>query len=148
MWNDFTEANPRFKNEEIPDADYFHTNEADANRLAALIVAKKKKAGPGLYFWYQKANANLSKIKTKSIVTTFDGKAKAIIKIVQVDTIPFNQIPVTSAELDMGTKIEALKKWKKAHWDFFANTMKDSAKQPTEEMLIVCEQFETIWPQM
>ncbi len=48
--------------------------------------------------------------------------------------------------MDMGTAIEPLKKWEKAHWDFFANAMEQSGEKPTEEMLIVCERFETIWP--
>ncbi len=46
----------------------------------------------------------------------------------------------------MGTTIEPLKKWKKAHWDFFANALEESGKKPTEDMLIVYESFETIWP--
>ncbi len=46
----------------------------------------------------------------------------------------------------MGTDIEPLKKWKKAHWDFFENFLKESDEKPTEEMLIVCVRFEKIWP--
>ena len=147
MWNNFTESNPEFKKEELPDSHPFHNNEYDANRLANLIVNKKKKAGSNLYFWYKEANADLPKIGTKSIVTDFDGKARAIIEIKKVDTIPFNQISKDYAELDMGTNIEPLKKWRKAHWDFFANAMEQSGEKPTEEMLIVCEWFETIWPE-
>ncbi len=45
----------------------------------------------------------------------------------------------------MGTIIEPLKKSKKAHWNFFANAMEKSREKPTEEMLIVCERFETTW---
>jgi uncharacterized protein YhfF len=45
----------------------------------------------------------------------------------------------------MGTNIEPLKKWKKAHWEFFASALKKSGTEPTEDMLVVCEQFETIW---
>ena len=45
----------------------------------------------------------------------------------------------------MGTTIEPLKKWKKAHWDFFTSTMQDSGEKPTEDMLVVCEIFEVIW---
>jgi len=46
----------------------------------------------------------------------------------------------------MGTDIEPLEKWKKAHWDFFTAFLGESGKKPTEEMLIVCERFEKIWP--
>ena len=146
MWDNYTKSNPEFKKDELPESFYFHNNEADANRLAELIVNGKKKAGSNLYFWYEEANADLPKIGTKSIVTDFDGKARAIIEIKKVDTIPFNQISKDYAELDMGTNIEPLKKWKKAHWDFFANAIQQSGEEPTEEMLIVCEWFETIWP--
>ena len=145
MWNDFTKSNPEFKNDELPESLYFHNNEADANRLAKLILNGKKKAGSGLYVWYEEANADLPKIGTKSIVTNFDGKAQAIIEVTKVDTIPFNQISKNYTELDMGTKIEPLKKWKEAHWNFFASAMEQSGKKPTEEMLVVCERFETIW---
>lgn len=147
MWNNFTAANPEFKKDELPDADSFHNNEADAKRLADLIVSGKKQAGSMLYFFFEEANADLPAIGTKSIVTDFDGKARAIIEITKVDTIPFNQIPAAYAALDMGTDIESLKKWKKAHWDFFAPAMEQSGKKPTEEMLIVCTWFETIWPE-
>ena len=146
MWGDFTESNPEFKKDELPDSHPFHNNEYDANRFADLIVNGKKKAGSNLYFWYKEAKADLPKIGTKSIVTDFDGKARAIIEITKVDTIPFNQIPKDYAELDMGTNIEPLKKWKKAHWDFFENALEENGEKPTEEMLIVCEWFETIWP--
>ncbi|WP_373516498.1 ASCH domain-containing protein [Pricia sp.] len=147
MWGDFTESNPEFKKEELPDSNPFHNNEYDANRLAELILIGEKKAGSNLYYWYEEANADLPKIGTKSIVTDFDGKAKAIIEIIKVDTIPFNEISREYAELDMGTKNGPLKKWRKAHWDFFTQALEGSQKQPTEDMLIVCEWFETIWPE-
>jgi uncharacterized protein YhfF len=71
---------------------------------------KKKQAGSNLYYFYKEANADLPKIGTKSIVTDFDGKARAIIEIKKVDTISFNQISKAYAPLDMGMHIEPLKK--------------------------------------
>ena len=146
MWKDFTNSNLEFKKQQIPEATFFHNNEVDANRLAELIVNGKKSAGSGLYLWYQEANANLPKIGTMTIVTDFHGKARAIIETRKVDTIPFNKISKVYAEMDMGTSNEPLKKWKKAHWDFFSDALKASGQKPTEDMLIVCEIFQTIWP--
>ncbi|QLG44110.1 ASCH domain-containing protein [Costertonia aggregata] len=146
MWGDFTQVHPEFKKDELPESWYFHDNKEDANRLADLVMKGKKKASSGLYLWYKEANADLPKAGTKSIITNFDGTAQAIIKITKVDTIPFNQISKEYAAMDMGTNIEPLKKWKKAHWDFFANTMKQGGNEPTEKILVVCERFETIWP--
>ncbi|MFS4469706.1 ASCH domain-containing protein [Maribacter sp. 2210JD10-5] len=146
MWNDFTESNPGFKNEKMPESWFFHNNEQDANRLADLTVNRKKQASSGLYVWYKEANADLPKIGTKHIITDFNEKARAIIEIRKVDTIPFHQISEEYAKMDMGTEIEPLKKWKKAHWDFFSKALEESGEKPTEEMLVVCESFETIWP--
>lgn len=146
MWNSYTKSNPEDKNGTMPESWFFHYNKQDANRLGQLTLNGKKKAASGLYSWYEEAQADLPRVGTKHIITDFDGKALAIIEIEKVDTIPFNQISKQYASWDMGTDIEPLKKWKKAHWDFFANTMEKSEKKPTEMMLVVCEQFKTIWP--
>ncbi|SFW14708.1 ASCH domain-containing protein [Cellulophaga fucicola] len=145
IWNNYIKSNPDFKDEKIPEADFFHNNEEDANRLAKLTVNGKKKTSSSLYSLYKQYNVDLPKIGAKQIITNFDGKAKAIIKNKSVDTIPFNKISKEYAELDIGTNIEPLKKWKKAHWKFFKNLLKESGEKPTEEMLIVCVSFETIW---
>ncbi|MCC1485631.1 ASCH domain-containing protein [Winogradskyella immobilis] len=146
MWNNFIQSNPEFKNDGIPESDFFHNNEKDANRLAELTLTGKKRASSGLYSLYQQYNADLPSVGTKQIVTDFNGNAKAIIENVSVDTIPFNKISKEYAELDMGTDIEPLEKWKKAHWEFFENFLKESGQKPTEEMLIVAVEFEKIWP--
>jgi len=145
MWKHFTKANPEYKNQEIPVSDFFHNNREDANRLAELTVNGKKKASSGLYSLYKQYNVDLPKVGTKKIITDFDGTAVAIIVTKSVDTIPFNQISQEYAELDMATNNEPLKKWKKAHWEFFENFMKERGEKPSENMLIVCERFETIW---
>ncbi len=146
MWSDFTKANPEFKNDGIPESDFFHNNEKDANRLAELTLTGKKRASSGLYSLYEQYNANLPIVGTKQIVTDFNRKAKAIIENVSVDTIPFNKISKEYAELDMGINIEPLEKWKKAHWNFFESFLKESGQKPTEEMLIVAVEFKKIWP--
>lgn len=143
MWNNFITAYPEFKKENLPHAEPFYDNKEEANRLANLIISGKKKATSGLYVWYEELNVGLPKIGTKLIVTDFEGKAKAIIRTTKVDTVPFNKISKTYAALDMGTEITPLEKWKKAHWDFFASTVDN----PTDNLLVVCETFETIWPE-
>ncbi len=148
MWGDFTASYPEFKNNAMPESWYFHDNEKDANRLANLTVNGKKTATTsGLYSWYVDADTDLPKIGVKHIITDFKGKAQAIIEIIQVDTIPFNQLSDEFAAKDMGTSREPLKKWKKAHWDFFTSVMQENDGEPSQEMLIVFEQFRKIWPQ-
>jgi uncharacterized protein YhfF len=146
MWNRFTESNPEFKKDELPESWYFHDNKEDANRLAELTLSREKNATTtGIYSWYEEANADLPKTGTKQIVTDFDGKALAIIETKRVDTIPFNKMSKEYAAMDMGTNIKPLEKWRKAHWDFFTSIMEENGEKPTEDMLIVFERFEIIW---
>lgn len=145
LWNNYTQSHPELKNDELPEAWFFHDNKDDADRLAALTVSGKKQASSSLYSLYAIYEMDLPKVGTKHIITNFDGKAQAIIAIKSVDTIPFNKITATYAELDMGTNSAPLEKWKKAHWDFFEKFLKDTGGKPTEDMLMVCEIFETIW---
>lgn len=145
LWNDFTTSNPEFKNEEIPDTEFFHNNEKDANRLAKLTVEGKKQASSGLYLLYKHYQVELPKVGKKLIITNYGGKAKAIIETVKVDTIPFNKISKEYASMDMGATYEPLIKWKEAHWTFFTSAMKEIDEKPTEDMLVVCERFKTIW---
>ena len=148
MWEDYTASNPEFKKDEIPEFWFFHDNKADADRLANLTLNGKKTAmTSGLYVWYEEVGAELPSIGTKHIVTNFEGGAQAIIEITQVDTIPFNQLPKEYAAMDMGTSGESLEKWRKAHWKFFSKIMEENGEQPSEDMLIVFEQFKTIWPE-
>ena len=113
MWGDFIKSDPEHAKEEIPESWFFHDNEKDADRLAELTLQRKKQASSGLYYWYEQAGADLPKVGTKHIVTDFNGRAKAIIEIIRVDTVPFNQITKEYAELDMGTHEEPLQKWKR-----------------------------------
>ncbi|MEO1547667.1 MAG: ASCH domain-containing protein [Bacteroidota bacterium] len=148
MWETYVTAHPKFKDAGIPEVDFFHNNREDANRLAELTIEGKKQASSGLYSLYQQYQVDLPTVGTKQIVTDFDGKAKAIIENTQVDTIPFNQVSKEYAQLDMGTDVEPLEKWRKAHWDFFESFLKESGGRPTEDMLVVCVQFKTIWPKL
>ena len=146
MWDAFVASNPEFKNKPLPDVDFFHDNKSDANRLAALTKNGVKQASSGLNSLYRHYNVPLPKAGNTKIITDFNGIAQAIIKTIRVDTIPFNAVSKTYATLDMGTTLEPLKKWRKAHWNFFTKIMTEHNQNPTEDMLVVCEQFKTIWP--
>jgi uncharacterized protein YhfF len=145
LWDDYTQVHPEFKNDELPESWYFHNNKEDADRLAELTVSGKKQASSSLYSLYTIYEMDVPTVGTKRIITNFEGKAMAIIEIKSVAIVPFNEITAEYAALDMGTDITPLEKWKKAHWDFFEEFSKVSGVRPTENMLIFCEKFETVW---
>ena len=49
--------------------------------------------------------------------------------------------------MDMGTEVDALAQWKNEHHAFFQKALEESGQKFTEDMLVVCEMFKTVWPQ-
>lgn len=147
LWQDYITAYPEYASSPMPDADFFHNNEADANRLGKLILEGKKTAASSLYWLYQEYKVDVPRPGDMQIVTDFEGNALAIIATVQVDTVPFHKVSPEYAATDMGTTEQPLEKWKKAHWAFFESFLAESGEQPTEDMLIVCERFKKVWPE-
>ncbi|MBL4708947.1 MAG: ASCH domain-containing protein [Flavobacteriales bacterium] len=78
------------------------------------------------------------------IVTDWYKIAKAIIKTSKVEQIPYKDISEEYAAIE-GEGDKSLKEWRETHWAYYSREMEESDEKPTEDMLIVCEQFETIW---
>ena len=144
MWEDFIKENNEYKSHEMPESWYFCDNKMDANECADLVVNKVKQATSTSLWWYEKNNERLPKSNDIYIVTDWDGMAKAIIRTTKVNKVPFNHITKHYAEIE-GEGNKSLEYWKKIHWDYFTREMKPFGAMPSEKMIIVCEQFETIW---
>ena len=144
MWKGFIKENKEYKLHEMPESGYFCDNEKDANECVDLVVLKVKQATSTSLWWYEKNNERLPKSDDIYVVTDWNGKAKAIIRTTKVDKVPFNQITENHAELE-GEGDKSLEYWKKVHWDYYTREMEPFGASPSEEMFIVCEQFETIW---
>lgn len=77
-------------------------------------------------------------------MTDWDNNPKAIIKTTKIEIVQFKNITAGYALVE-GEGDKSLENWKKTHWDYYTNEMKEFEEYPDEEMDIVCEYFETIW---
>ncbi|CAL2074552.1 ASCH domain-containing protein [Tenacibaculum sp. 190524A02b] len=144
LWEDFLANNPSFKNVTMPDSWFFCDNEKDANECAQLVVDGIKQATSTSLWWYETNNEPLPKKGDIYIITDWNGKGKAIIQTTVIEQVPYNKITQEYAEIE-GEGDKSLEYWKKVHWDYYSREMKIKNEKPTEDMLIVCEQFKTIW---
>ena len=144
MWNELIQSNADYKSYKTPDSWYFCDNESDANECADLVVRGIKRATSSSLWSFEKNNENLSHVGEINIVTNWNGIAKAIIRTIKVEQMPYNQITEEYAEVE-GEGDKSLDYWKKVHWNYFSREMQSSGESPTENMIIICEQFETIW---
>lgn len=143
-WKEFQIQNLAYQNVEEPNAFYFCDNKSDADDCAELVIKKIKQATSPSVWWFEKNNIDLPDVGDLAIVTNWDNEPKAIIRTKKVEIVKFKDITAKYAFIE-GEGDRSLAYWKKVHWDYYTNEMKEFDEHPTEEMEIVCEYFETIW---
>lgn len=145
MWADFIKKNNEYANQKMPIADYFCANKKDADECAELVVNDIKRAtcaAKSSYDYYD--NGVLPKVGLLSIITNWEGEAQCIIKTSSVLVKPYNEVDATFA-LREGEGDKSLEYWKRVHWEFFTHDLAAYGQKPSEDMLVVCEEFERIF---
>ncbi|MCB4799531.1 ASCH domain-containing protein [Neotamlana laminarinivorans] len=144
LWNSFLAENPEYKNTIQPQAWYFCDNKTDANNCANLVLKGIKQATSTSLWWFKAYNYALPKVGDLNIITNWNGEARAIIKTVKIEYIPFNKITKAYAIIE-GEGDKSLHYWQKVHWAYYTREMKPKGEIPSKNMIIVFEQFKTIF---
>ena len=144
LWEAFIEINPNSRDKELSEWFNFCDNEKDAKECAQLTRDGIKQATSTSLWWFEKNNTDLPEVGNIYVVTDWYKIAKAIVEVVKVEQTPFNQITDEYAAIE-GEGGKSLEYWKKVHWDYYSLEMEEFGEKPTEDMMIVCEQFKTIF---
>jgi uncharacterized protein YhfF len=144
MWNAFSRQNSDFRNQPVPESFYFCDNKKDADACALLVVDGVKQATSTSLWWFEKNKHPIPKPGDVYVVTDWAGVAKAVIRTTKVERVPFNEVTPRYARIE-GEGDKSLEYWKRTHWDYYSREMQPLGETPTEDMVIICEQFETIW---
>ncbi len=144
LWNKFIQIHKEYKNLEVPETYYFCDNKKDADDLAELVKNGLKTATSSLYLLYDLENEDLPKANDLSIISDFEGNARAIIKNKKVDVIKFCDVTEELASKE-GEGDKSLAYWRKVHIDFFAKWLKEFDMIFNENMEIVYESFEVLF---
>jgi uncharacterized protein YhfF len=146
MWEDYL----NYIGENINDSKkeytswHFCDNKKDANDLAALVNDGIKRATTSLNYFYEKEEEELPKKDEFSIITDWEGIAICIIKTENIRILPFNEVTEEFAYRE-GEGDKSLKYWRKAHIEAFGRELNEYNLKFSEDMLVVCEEFEKIY---
>jgi len=124
---------------------YFHDCEEFANALAQLVLDGTKRATTGLLWSYEAENEALPEVGQLSIVTDFAGAPLCVIEATTVDVVPFEDVTEAYANRE-GEGDKSLRYWRDAHWSFFERECERIGKEPSARMLVVCEEFDVVYP--
>lgn len=146
MWEDYLKLigeNPNNTSKKYT-AWHFCDNEQDANELAELVVSGTKKATASLFLLYQEEGEELPKVGDLSIIINWNGEAQCIIKTTSIEVVPYKDVTEEFAATE-GEGDKSLEYWRRAHWSYFSREMEIIGKEPTDDMLVVCEKFEVVF---
>lgn len=123
---------------------HFCDNQEDADELVQIVLQGIKRATASLHLSYEFENEEVPMVGNHSILTDWSGIAKCIVKTVKVDVVPYNKVTEEFAATE-GEGDQSLEYWKRAHWSYFSREMEAMGKEPTEDMLVICEEFKVVY---
>ena len=126
------------------EAFHFDDNQPSANKLAALVVAGRKRATASSFWAYESGAKALPLEGDLSVVTDFASTPLCVIETLSVEVVLFDQVTDEFAAAE-GEGDGSLRYWRDAHWRYFERECKRLGRERDEKMPIVCERFEVIY---
>ena len=112
--------------------------------LANLVLTGQKTGTSSAYELYELSNESLPKTDDYSVILDSKGNAVCIIKNVNVEIIPFNEITAEHAYKE-GEGDKSLNYWKSVHEDFFNKSFVEAGIEFSYDTNVVYEEFIVVY---
>ena len=116
----------------------------DPDGLAQLVVDGIKTATSSAYIFYELENEEIPKVGEYSIILNSKDEAVCIIQTTKVYIVPFHEVSEKHAYKE-GERNRTLQDWREIHESFFKNEFKQVNVEFSEDMLVVCEEFQVVY---
>ena len=126
-------------------ADYFCADELNANLCADLCLRDEKRATCGLARHYDDGDCEMIDAGDLLIVQNWEGKPVCIVEFTHAQRLRFNEAGDDLA-LAEGEGDKSYAWWREAHWDFFSRELEEQGEVMRDDIEIVAEYFQRVWP--
>ena len=124
---------------------HFCDNQADADELAALVLAGRKRATASSLWPYQIDGDPLPCAGDFDVITDWAGEAQCVIRTISVEVIPFDAVSAEFAAIE-GEGDGSLDYWRQAHRVAFERELAGYGLAFADQMPVVCQRFEVVFP--
>lgn len=131
------------RGEKAPEAVTAWAFGVDADELAQLVMDGVKTATCSGLIFYEKENEPLPRVDDYSVILNSQEEPVAIIKTVDVQVMPMNEVPEEFARAE-GEGDRSYRHWWQVHEIFFTQALQEIGLSFYENMMLVCERFECI----
>lgn len=118
---------------------------AEPDLLAQLVLKGIKTATASAFDLYEIDDEPLPKVGTYDLVLDGQGEAVCIIRITKVSILPFKDVSKEHAYKE-GEGDRNLSYWRQIHEELFTIWLEAAGLAFSEETLVVCEEFEVVYP--
>lgn len=145
MWMAYLQASGMPATLPQPASWHFCDNQNDADACAKLVMSGKKRAtAPSLWFFESRGLLPPGE-GDLDIVTDWAGVAQCIIRTSAVSIVRFCDVSADHA-LAEGEDDGSLESWRRVHWAYYHRELAGTGYVVSEEMPVVCQLFERIFP--
>jgi uncharacterized protein YhfF len=146
MWTAFLAARPGVA---APGAAHsawhFCDNQEDADELASLVLAGRKRATAGALWSYEAEEEPVPQVGDFGVITDWSGEARCVILTTAVEIVAFAEVSEDFAATE-GEGDGSLAYWREAHRAAFGRELEGSGRSLGPDTPVVCERFEVVYP--
>ena len=117
----------------------------DPEELARLVKDGIKTATASAALWYDLEGEELPRAGQYSVILDTRDEAVCIIRTDRVFVVPFCEVDEVQAYRE-GEGDRSLVYWRRVHERFFTEELKTIGRSFDEKMLVVCEEFQKVYP--
>ena len=117
----------------------------DPNTLAELVRTGVKTATASAYPFYELEGEDLPKAGEYSVILDTKDEAVCIIRTIRVYVTPYREVTAEQAWKE-GEGDRSLDYWRRVHEAFFRKELEEAGLPFTEDLGVVCEEFEVVYP--
>ena len=117
----------------------------DPDTLAELVRTGVKTATASAYPFYELEGEELPKAGEYSVILNTKNEAVCIIRTTKVYVTPYREVTAKQAWKE-GEGDRSLSYWRRVHEAFFRKELEAVGLTFTEDMGVVCEEFEVVYP--
>ena len=117
----------------------------DPDTLAELVRTGVKTATASAYPFYELEGEDLPKAGEYSVILNTKDEAVCIIRTTKVYVTPYREVTAEQAWKE-GEGDRSLDYWRRVHEAFFRKELEAVGLIFTEDMGVVCEEFEVVYP--
>jgi uncharacterized protein YhfF len=146
LWAAFIEARPDLAGPDTPHAAWhFCDNQADADQVAELVLAGRKRATAGALWSYEAESEPLPRPGDLSVITDWSGAGRCVIRTTTVDVVAFDEVTEEFAATE-GEGDGSLEYWREAHRAAFSREFEGTGRSLQPDTAVVCERLEVVFP--